>query len=163
LVVIIKGEKPEMIYSCTLGISDTVGDYMENLSESQPNVISTSVFVSNLDFIKDYYDDGIQPVAGLAEIVECDEKPSTNEASEQGSQTSQSSSDKTYKINYEGLAAFKGGQLVGYMNGTETRAYNFITNNIETAPVSIPSGDDFTVALVKGSNADIKRLLKAII
>lgn len=156
LVVIIKGEKPEMIYSCTLGISDTVGDYMENLSESQPNVISTSVFVSNLDFIKDYYDDGIQPVAGLAEIVECDEKPSTNEASEQGSQTSQSSSDKTNKINYEGLAAFKGGQLVGYMNGTETRAYNFITNNIETAPVSIPSGDDFTVALVKGSNADIQ-------
>lgn len=156
LVVVIKGEKPDLIYSCTLGISDTVGDYMDNLSESQPTVIPTSVFISTLDFIKDYYDDGIQPVAGVAEIVECEEKPSTNATSEQGSQTSQSSSDKTYKINYEGLAAFKDSQLVGYMNGTEARAYNFITNNIETAPVSIPSGDDFTVVLVKGSKADIQ-------
>ena len=153
LVVVIKGEKPEMIYSCSLGISDTVGDYMENLSESQPAVISMSVFVSTLDFIKAYYDDGIQPVAGVAGIAECEEKRSTNGTSEQASK---SSSDKTYKINYVGLAAFKGSQLVGYMNGTEARAYNFITNNIETTPVSIPSGDDFTVVLVKSSKADIQ-------
>lgn len=159
LIVIIKDEDPKRIYSSMLGLSDTVGDYFESLSIQQPNTISRSVFIDTLEFIKDYYEDGKQPVAGVAELVECEDKPSEKTGAD--SQTSQGSEDnKKYKIKYEGLAAFKDGKLVGYMDGIETRSYNLIMNKIKSANVSIPSGDDFTVITIKNSKSDIKTTIK---
>jgi spore germination protein KC len=157
LMVVIKGEDPEQIYSCTVGLSDMVGDYIDSLSKSQPKATSKSVFVTTLDFIKDYYNDGKQPVAGVAELAECETKPSGNtETGSQNPQGSQSNSGKTYKIKYDGLAAFKNNKLVGYMDGVEARAYNFVTNNIKTAFVSIPSGEDVTVVMIRTSKSNIK-------
>ncbi len=152
MVVIKGGEDPQKLYSCTLGLSDTVGDYIEHLSKSQPNEIATSVFVDMLKLVKDYYDEGAQPVTGLVEIVEHEAEASAATANDAGS--AQSSSEKKYKIKYEGLAAFKDNILVGYLDGEETRAYNFVTNNIKSDVISIPSGDDFTVFRVSGAKAN---------
>ena len=154
LMVVIKNKDPKQVYSCMLGLSDTVGDYMDNLSKSQPKIICKSVFIKTLDFIKDYYDEGKQPVAGVAELVECEAKPSNGAGA--NAQGSQNSLDKQYRINYEGLAAFKDNKLVGYMDGVEARAYNLITNNVDTAIVSIPLDNDMAVVLVNQSKAGIK-------
>lgn len=142
LMVVIKGENPERIYSSALGLSDTVGDYMEGLRKTQPKTISKSVFVNTLDFVKDYYIDGKQPVIGVAQLVE-------NESE------TESSSENGDTIKYEGLAAFKDNKLVGYMDGTETRAYNFVTNNIKIAYITILSGEDVTAVEIEKSNSDI--------
>ncbi|MEL7610155.1 MAG: Ger(x)C family spore germination protein [Bacillota bacterium] len=149
-MVVLKGDDPRKIYSCMLGLSNTVGDYIDSLAGSQPDILSKSVFVSTLDFIKGYYDKGIQPVAGVVQMVECESKGSNSEAS------AQDDSEKKYRILYEGLAAFKDNKLVGYLDGLETRAYNLVTNNVDTSPISIPVKDEFTVVLIKSSKSDIQ-------
>jgi spore germination protein KC len=154
-MVVIKGENPERIYTCMLGLSDMVGEFIESLSKTQLETTSRSVFASTLDFIRDYYNDGKQPVMGVVELVECETKPSGNVQT--GTQDgAQGSSEKRYKIVYEGLAAFKDNKLVGYLDGIGTRAYNFVTNNITAAYVTIPSGEDVTVVEIRNSNAAIK-------
>ncbi len=154
LMVIIKHDDPGQIYSSMLGLSETVGDYVDGLSETQPSTTSKAVFVKTLDFIKDYYEKGKQPVAGVVELVESSPQPSDNAGAD--ARNSEGGSDKKYKAVYTGLAAFKDTKLVGYMDESETRAYNFITNNIERAIISLVSGKSETVAIVQDSKAEIK-------
>ncbi len=154
LVVVIRHDKPELIYSSMLGLSETVGDYITSISKTQPSLSSTSVFVKNIDFIRDYYDHGKQPVSGLVDIIECEFKPSNNTITNYGG--ANQSSDSNYRIVYRGLAAFKDESLVGYMDEIETRSYNLITNNVKNALVSFPSEDGQTVVIVTRSRADIK-------
>jgi len=61
-----------------------------------------------------------------------------------------------FTIKNEGLAVFKNDKLVGYMNGTETRAYNFIINKIKTAVVNIQSGGDSVIVAINKSKADVE-------
>ena len=164
LMVVIRADDPKRVYSCMIGLSETVGDYLESIAKTQPDITSQSVFVTTLDFIKDYYEDGKQPVAGVIELVECDSKPSNNTVVDannaQGSQNSPDGSDKQYRIVYKGLAAFQDNKLVGYMDEIEARAYNFITDNIQRAVISIPSENDQTVVVVNRSKAAIKTEIK---
>jgi spore germination protein KC len=44
-------------------------------------------------------------------------------------------------LNSNGLSVFKEDKLVGFMNGIEARAYNFITNKFKGAFISIPYGE----------------------
>ena len=160
LMIVINHDDPEQIYSCMLGLSETVGSYIEILSETQPSITSKSVFVKTIDFIKDYYDEGKQPVAGVAALVECESKPSKNTSTDgedsEGGQGQQGSSDKEYRIVYAGLAAFKDDKLVGYMDENGARAYNFITGDIESAVVSLVSENRETVVIVRDAKAEIK-------
>lgn len=160
LIIVIQNGDPGQIYSCMLGLSEHVGDYITALSETQPGITSKSVFVKTLDFVKDYYKEGKQPVAGVVRLVECEAKPSKN--TETGSDNSQDSksqqggSDKNYRIIYGGLAAFKDGKLAGYMDEVEARAYNFITNNIDRAVITIGAEDGQTAVIVHNSKAEVK-------
>ncbi|MFZ7134237.1 MAG: Ger(x)C family spore germination protein [Eubacteriales bacterium] len=150
LMVVIRGEVPEEIHFSEIGLSEMVGDYVESLSQFQPNHTANSVFVTTLDFIKDYYNDGKQPVVGVAELMECDTKPSENTPIDSGS------SEMSKIVLYEGLAAFKDDQLVGYMNGVETRAYNLVTDYTGVAYVSISLGENLIVLAITKSKSDIK-------
>jgi spore germination protein KC len=75
---------------------------------------------------------------GLIEIQENASKVITG--SQTDSQSAQNSSEKEYMLVYSGLAAFKEDKLVGFMDKTETRAYNFIVNELNSAVVSLPDG-----------------------
>jgi len=149
LMVVIKGENPENIYEASLGLSDSVGVYINNLEVSQPKTMSKSVFVTTLDFVKDFFSDGKQPVAGLVEIV-------SSESEKQNASGSGSEESNKDKIRYEGLAAFKGDKLVGYFNGIEARAYNFITGEIDTSLVTVPLNDSFALCEITGASSEIK-------
>jgi hypothetical protein len=46
------------------------------------------------------------------------------------------------------------------MDGIGTRAYNFVTNKIQSAVVSVPTGEDFTVFQVNGAKAKNKLTLE---
>lgn len=152
LMVVVKGADPKLIYSSTLGLADTVGDFMESISKSQPKSTSKSVFVDALNFIKDYYEEGKQPVAGVVEVVEYESKDAVQNAQiQQGSQD-----NKKYRLVCEGLAAFKDDKLVGFMDGIDARAYNFITNRIGNTIVSIQLEDGITVGLIHDAKANIK-------
>jgi spore germination protein KC len=148
-VAVVKGSDPKRVYSSTVSLSDMVGNYIDELSKTQLKIKNESVYITTLDFIKDYYEEGKQPVAGLIEIVENESAPENN------SQTgSQGTPPKKYKMVYSGLAAFKDDKLVGYMDAIETRSYNFVTDKVEGAIVSLP--DDLTAAKVTKSKSNIK-------
>ena len=103
---------------------------------------------------------GSSLLQGVVEIVEDDAPGSsgkdTNQSGENQSGSQNSGSEKKYKIVYEGLAAFKDDRLVGYLNGVEARAYNFLTNNIQTTYISVPSGESFTGLEIKNAKSDIQ-------
>ena len=149
LMVVIKGENPEMIYETSLGLSDSVGVFINSMEISQQKTTSKSVFVSTLDFARDFFDDGKEPVAGLVEIA----KSKSEKQNAAGSGPKGESQDK---IIYEGLAAFKDDKLVGYFNGIEARAYNFITGNIGMALISVPLKGSYAICEVTDSSSDIK-------
>jgi spore germination protein KC len=153
LMLVVKGDNPNLIYSCSIGLSDMLGDYIKSINDSQNNSISRAVFITLLDFIKDYYAEGKQPVMGLAEIVEND----TNSPGNTITPTQQSTNEnKTYKLKYEGLAAFKEGNLVGYLNGDEARSYSMIVNDLQVAYYTISQNDYATVIKIDHSGSDIK-------
>ena len=72
-MVILKGDDAKKIYSVSLGLSDTIGIYYVNLKNNEPETLNRGVFITTLDFIKDYYREGKQPVAGTLEIVESED------------------------------------------------------------------------------------------
>jgi len=149
LMVVVQDDDPKRIYTCMTGLSDMVGNYLSSLSETQKKSTCEAVFVTCLQFIKDYYTDGKQPVMGLVKIVASDNySPEKN-------QTSTNESEELY-IKYEGLAAFKGDKLVGYLNGIETRDYNIITNNYSIAFIPILRGNDSITFKNLKSNSRIK-------
>ena len=166
LMIVIKDEVPENIHLATSGLADLVGDYFDDLSEMQPLHTSKSVFVSTLDFLKDYLIEGKQPVAGVAQMETHKGKSNSNGESKQGQdegeqgegEGTQDEDDKDGGkiILYEGLAAFKEGKLVGYMDGEEARAYNILINDLGVSFASVPSGDGQTTLQISDSNADIK-------
>ena len=143
--VVVAGDEPEMIYRCRTGLSDNVGDYIEALASNQPNQLGTAVFVTSLEFSRAYYQDGLEAVAGLVRIVD---NPLAEDAQDGAEQPR---SD----LVYEGLAAFKGNRLAGYLDAAETRAYNFITNNIKAALLSMTVDDAMVVFRVDSSSAEI--------
>lgn len=149
LMLVIKGDHPENIYDASLGLSDSVGVYIDSLVMTQRKTSSKSVFVTTLDFLKDFFNDGKEPVAGVVEIVK----------SESAKQEAAGSDDKSTgqdKILCEGLAAFKDDKLVGYFNGIEARAYNLIRNKIGTAILTVPFENSTVVCEITGSSSSIK-------
>lgn len=152
LMAVIKGDEPRNIYNSSMGLSDSVGVYLDSMEVSQRNETSKSVFITTLDFVKDFFDDGKQPVMGVIELV----KSESEKQAASGSQgSSGGSSENQDKIKYEGLAAFRSDKFVGYFDGIEARAYNFITGNIGATIISVPFGESYAVCEVTSSSSDI--------
>lgn len=165
LMIIIKNETPDEVFSSSIGLSDMVGDYFEDLVRQQELHTSKAVTITTLDFIKDYYLEGKQPVMGVAELIDNKNQSSGNANSASGGSQDDSGSGSDEGgdpkiIAYEGLAVFKDDKLVGYMNAIEARAYNIITKSVNASIISLPSEDEQTVVRISNSKANIKTFLK---
>ena len=148
-MMVIEGDAdPQKFFESTLGLSQTTGSYIANLSKFQPDEISKSVFVTTMEFIKDYYREGKQPVMGAIRVEEC-EKTVSSQKSEGSSQ------QPTYKLVYEGLAAFREDRLVGFLDGEGARAYNILVNKAQSSTLSVPFGGGTTIFHVHNTKAKI--------
>lgn len=147
-LMVIKSDDPLLIYQAETGLSQKIGDYIYNLSELKNESSTLTTFVSTLDFAKDLYREGKQPVMGVIEIEE-------NEI-EFDEQTPDEEKPKKYIMNLEGLAVFKGDKLIGYIDGQQTRAYNYIVDKVNESFLTVPmEGGDITVR-VTNSQSEIK-------
>lgn len=170
LVIVMRGDDSQLLYNATLGLSNTVGNFIYDLHQSQDNFISTAVFIDTFMFLRDYHTEGKQPVAGVSELIEKNTQSSGNESesseseSDEGAgRTAMGSSNsgnsggenKEYEIKYEGLAAFKDEKFVGYLDGTETRAYKILANTIGNSVVSLVDGNDVTAIHIDKSKASL--------
>jgi spore germination protein KC len=151
-LAVVKGEKPELVYNSDVALSEMVGNYISDMAHTQPSTKSESVYVTNLDFLKDYLSESKQPVMGLIEVKENEAKPIVNPTG--NSQSTQSKAEKDYMLVYSGLAAFRDDKLVGYLDRIETRAYNFLVNKLKSAVISLPDG--ITAVKVTKSGSKIK-------
>lgn len=130
-LVVIKGENSDLLYSCSSGLSDTIGTYVNDMADAQMDTTSEGVFVKTLDYLKDDYLDGKDPVMGCAEIIE---DPTLKKSPEGDGESSQV---KQYVLQYKGLAAFRDGKLQGFLDGFGARMYNMLTGKYKSAVVNL--------------------------
>lgn len=147
LLIIIKSDSPDKLYQAKTGLSKTVGEYIENITNSQDRVRSSSVSVDVLDFVKAYYSKGRQPVIGVVELIE-----------DQQDDSSQENANQEYLIKHAGLAAYKNGKVVGYLDEDETLFYNMLENNLHKSNIDINTiGTMERILLeVKGNKSTVK-------
>lgn len=148
-IVVVKAEDPKSIYEVKIGLSDLVGEHIGDLAQNQEKMNARAVFVDALQFMQQLLNDGKQPVAGLVEIVPCDTQLSPALEDKTGI-------DQDKKLIYNGLAAFKGDKFAGCFDGEEARAYNFITNNVKRAFLSVKDQNYHIAAIVLKSKCNIK-------
>lgn len=149
LMVVIKGDHPEKIYEASMGLSDSLGVYIDRMQVTQQKLSSKAVYVTTLNFMRDFFNDGKQPVAGVIQVVKSQPDKQKTEGSSEGG-------DNKEHVLYEGLAAFKGDKLVGFLDGSETSAYNFITGKIGMAIITVPFKNSYVVCEVTSASSDIK-------
>jgi spore germination protein KC len=158
MLIVVKGENADKLYKASTGLADTVAGYIEDMKSSQPYMTGTAVFTDTIAFIRSYYLDGKEPVAGVLELqkVEDGEQEPGSHGNQTGTGQSAPSESEKYKIRYAGLAVFREARLVGFLNDSEARAYNIITNQIKTAIASIPFPDGYVDVQTTRSKADVK-------
>lgn len=150
LMVVVKGEHPERIFTAAIDFNGSLGDYIYNLSQSQPASTSGSVFVDALEFMRHYHEDGLSPVAGVVEII------NNPVSSILAGQDSQGNTAENYSVKYAGLAAFNENEIAGYLDENETRSFNMITGGCKSAYITIPYTAGNIVLEVINSSSDIK-------
>lgn len=124
IMIVFKGEKPERLFDVSLGLSSVLGDYVDELAKNQLRTTAKAVDIEALEFMKDFYEEGIQPVMGCLEIVD-------NKGKAFGVPLSDDEKAKKKLLKYEGLAAFKKNKLVGFLDAEDAKVYNVLTNQAE--------------------------------
>lgn len=126
-VLIARNIKAKNVLGVTGGQEDVPSRYIQNILKNR-SANAKTVDITVLDFLKMYYADGINPVASVVTI-----KPKVK--------TLASKEQSEYELDVEGAAVFKRDKLVGYLDGFETRAYNFIRNKVNSGVIVAPVGD----------------------
>ncbi|ADY56680.1 germination protein, Ger(x)C family [Syntrophobotulus glycolicus DSM 8271] len=159
-VFVVKGAKPSDVMGKSEGIEDIPSIYLQSLAKAQ-RANSKSVSIELLDFIKEYYSIGKQPVCGVLQLVEMKteesqgQKKSTEKAGSDQANSSESRGeadmtieesgkngdlpqndpDKEKEILDEGAAVFLKDRLVGFLGGEETKAVNFVNNKVSSGTI----------------------------
>jgi spore germination protein KC len=107
------------------------------------------VFVTTLEFTQDLVTEGKEPVAGVVEAV-----PSLDIPAEQPPEGQ--NTENTMRLDYKGLAAFKGDKFAGFLDAEGARVYNFLLNKVKAAYLSVDAEGSKITANVDKSKASIK-------
>lgn len=126
-ILIAKGSKAYEIMGISAGIEEVPANYILQLIENK-KFNGKTVDVDILQFIKYYYEEGLQSVVG---VIEKREKAPINKE-DVGKEK------KEYELSVEGAAVFKYEKLVGYLDGIETRGFNFLNGDIEGGVIQFP-------------------------
>lgn len=151
-VIVAKGAKAYEVMGIESGAEPLPAYYIIDLIESIENnakAIDTTI----IDFINYYFHMGHHPIAA---IVEKSGKRDIN-------QTGQETGTQKYELSSLGSAVFKNDVLVGYLNGNDTKALNFLLGNVHNAVVTFPTpveGNDSFYSSVVGIRVNAKNDVK---
>ena len=93
------------------GISDTSSEYLLDLWREQEIATERALILPMLDFLKTYGGQGKNPVVGVVRKVK---------------KQKMMPEDKESELTVEGAAVFKKDKLIGFLDGNETRGYNWV-------------------------------------
>ncbi|MDD3947671.1 MAG: Ger(x)C family spore germination protein [Clostridia bacterium] len=150
-LVVVKNQDPKKIFEASRGMCERLGDYVFEIASSRQTKKTSTYFVETLTFVRDYYEEGKQPVITVIEAVPDDA------AIKQPGEQNEPAKDK---LIFEGLGVMKDDKLVGYLDKTETRTYLMIADTIKTATVSVPIDENYIAAKVLKISPDIKTSMK---
>ena len=125
-LVIVKDSSAADVMSIAGGINTIPSSYVEDLVR-QYKVHSTSVDSKVLDFLKSYHSKGINPIVTVLKKVKKD-KVAKGEREE-------------YELSVEGSAVFLKDRLVGFLDGPETKGYNWVVDKVSSGIVTVPTPD----------------------
>lgn len=126
-IVIVKDASAADVMGITSGINTIPSNYIEDLIK-QSKVHSLGVNTTVLDFLKAYTDKGINPVVTVVKKVK-KEKIGAEKSEE-------------FELSIEGAAVFLQDRLIGFLDGQETKGYNFITGNFSSGIITFPTPDN---------------------
>lgn len=125
-LIVAEGSKAYELIGISGGIEELSGAYIESLVKGikfNSKAVSTNI----VDYMRNYYDVEIHPVLGRIE-----KKEMTIEKVK-------GKKEKTTGLTIEGASVFNRGRLVGFLNGDETRGYNFVRNKIKGGVIEFPT------------------------
>lgn len=133
-IYVVRGDTAAAVMGVAAGVSDTPSEYLLELWREQPRN-GKSVNVTMLDFLKTYSGQGKNPVVGVVRKVK---KPQVLPE------------DKESELTVEGAAVFKKDKLAGFLDGNETRGYNWVSGRWANwlAVLPTPGGQGRTVVEV---------------
>lgn len=147
IMMVVKNEDPLLLFQAETGLSDQVGGYIYALSRLKEERSTLTTFVTTLDFAKDLYKEGKQPIMGVVEVKE--NKINFDEDVKE----EEEKKPKKYVMDFEGLAVFKEDKLVGYLDGQEAIAYNLISDTVRQAYIAIPvSGGNISIYVMESKS-----------
>lgn len=139
-LVIIQGTAADVM-GISSGINEIPSNYVEDLLR-QYKVHSTSIDSKVLDFLKAYTGQGINPVVSVLKKVK---KAKIGKEESDG-----------YELTPEGAAVFRKDRLVGYLDGGETRGYNWVIGKVSGGTVTFPTPGSAALTSVQILRADSK-------
>ncbi|KAA9028543.1 Ger(x)C family spore germination protein [Niallia endozanthoxylica] len=105
-----------------VGVSRIPANFLKNVFEQTASHLN-SVSTNMLTFYKDALEAGTNPVAGVLLLEEKDKDKHSQKSN----------------IRLSGAAMFKKDKLIDFLNESETRGYRWITGDIKTGAISLPT------------------------
>ena len=127
-LLVAKESKAYEVMGIAAGLEEVPGNYVLKLVENF-KYNPKSININLAEYLKYFYDAGRQPVLG---IIEKKKKMQINKLEK-------TASDKEYELTILGAAAFNKEKLVGYLNGVETKGFNFIMGRVKTGILTFPT------------------------
>lgn len=123
-LVIVKDASAADVMGVASGINTIPSGYIDDLLKEH-KAHSKNVDSKVIDFLEAYYSKGVNPVVSVVQKVK-KTKIGADESDE-------------YELTPEGAAVFSKDRLVGYLDGPETRGYNWVVGKIVSGIVSSPN------------------------
>lgn len=127
-VIVAKGAKAYEVMGINSGSEQIPANYIVSVIESIEHNAKT-IDTNIIDFINYYYRIGQHPVTA---VLEKKEKLALNHTGEE-------TGTQEFELSSIGSAVFKNDILVGYLNGNDTKSFNFILGNVNSGVITFPT------------------------
>jgi len=127
-MLIAKGGKAYEVMGVNNGLEQLPANYILQLIQNvkyNPKAVDTNI----IQYMNHYYHEGHHPVVG---VIEKKKKMVIDKTS------GDNSSGSEYELSVLGSAIFKEDKLIGYLLGNDTKAINYLMNNIKGGIITFP-------------------------
>jgi len=152
LIVVAKGTQASQVLQILTPLNKLPAEKLHESLETSKNVWASTVMMSLNSLVKDTFSYGKFPVVTGVKL--------TGEAIQGGKNDNIESTSHYSDLEYSGLAMFKHGKLVGWLNDREIRGYSFIKDLVRHTVINVPCGNRKKVVVeVKRSQTEISGMV----
>jgi spore germination protein KC len=148
IMVVVRDDDIDKIYKSAIGLATLTGTFFEEMHYKKQEQSSSAVFYRTFEFVREYYEEGIEPVLGQLILLPTVETPSLNPGGEM--------KEAKYELKSEGLAVFKGLKFVGYLDDHDTEIYNVVINNAKLVNFNLFEEGDTVSLSISRPKSDVK-------